>query len=638
MSDIIKHECGIALIRLLKPLEYYEARYGDFMYGLNKLYLLMEKQRNRGQEGAGVACIKFDVEPGYPYIERECSNSRQPIQDIFDKIKKGYTEAAVDGHFKQQPKVLIDASLAKKNIPFCAELLLGHLRYGTYGESSIECCHPFIRESNWKTRNLVIAGNFNLTNTDELFEFLVNRGMSPKEKKDTVTILEKIGNFLDEEDERLFKELKEQGYTDKEISCLIEKELDIKKILTQSAKDWDGGYVIVGLIGHGDAFILRDPAGIRPAYYYYDDEIVVAASERPAIQTTFNVKIETINELKPGHVLIIKKDGEISEELYKEPTEKKACSFERIYFSRGTDPDIYNERKALGKYLCPAVLKSISYDLENTVFSYIPNTAEAAFFGLKEGITDYLVEYKKKKIKDLGNSFSDEELEKILNIRIRIEKTAIKDERLRTFIAQDKERKDLVSHIYDITYGVVREGIDTLVVIDDSIVRGTTLQQSILQILDRINPKKIIIVSSAPQIRYPDCYGIDMSVLGDFIAFQAAIALLNETKEGKEIINKVYKKCKEHLTTKEPAINYVKEIYAPFTDEQIAKKVGELVKPQGMNAELEIIYQTIEALHRAIPNHHGDWYFTGDYPTPGGNKVVNRAFINFCEGIKKRPY
>ncbi len=633
MSDQIKHECGIALIRLLKPLEYYQLKYGTWMYGLNKLYLLMEKQHNRGQDGAGVVNVKLDLKPGEKYIHRHRSNHSEPIQDVFDQIKAHYLKIE-----EKNPELLLDASWAKENLPFAGELYLGHLRYGTFGRYNIENVHPVMRENNWKSRNLVIAGNFNLTNTDELFDILIQLGQHPKDFSDTVTILENIGHFLDEENQRLFNKYKNERYSNKKISPLIAENLDIQRILKRSSKRWDGGYAIAGIIGSGDAFVNRDPSGIRPASYYYDDEIVVVTSERPAIQTVMNVSADSIKELKPGYALIIKKNGNIKEKQIIKPYEKKSCSFERIYFSRGSDKDVYSERKKLGELLTTAILSAIDNDIENTVFSYIPNTAEAAFYGMMDGMRDYLKQVKKKKILELGNRITKEKLSKILSIHPRIEKITIKDVKLRTFITKDQGREDLVGHVYDITYGTVRKGIDNLVVIDDSIVRGTTLKQSILKILDRLEPKKIVIVSSAPQIRYPDCYGIDMAKLCDFIAFSAAIELLKET--GKEnIINEVYKKSKSQQDLpKEQIVNYVKEIYSQYTAEQISLKIGELLKSKNIQAEVKIVYQSIENLHLACPNDLGDWYFTGDYPTPGGNKVVNTSFINFIEKKDQRAY
>ncbi len=633
MSDAIKHECGIGLIRLLKPLEYYQKKYGTLTYGKDKLYLLMEKQHNRGQDGAGVANIKFDAKPGNRYISRYRSNAKQPIQDVFDQINTRFQL-----EYEKNPEQFSDVHWLKDNLPFSGELFLGHVRYGTYGENSIESCHPFLRQNNWMTKNLVVAGNFNLTNVDELFSLLVRIGQHPKRKSDTVTVLEKIGHFLDEENETLYQQYKSMGYDQVEISRLIAENLNVQRILERSANDWDGGYAMVGLMGHGDAFVLRDPNGIRPTYYYMDDEIAVVASERPPIQTAFNVPFENIKELTPGHALIIKKSGKISIEQVREPGEKRSCSFERIYFSRGNDKNIYQERKALGASICPAVMKSIDNDLTNSVFSFIPNTAEISFYGMIEELNNVLNQQKAEAIQKMNGKNDSKELQKILSTNIRREKIAIKDAKLRTFITQDQSRNDLVAHVYDITYGVVKKGIDNLVVIDDSIVRGTTLKQSILQILDRLGPKKIVVVSSAPQIRYPDCYGIDMAKMGDFIAFEAAIALLKE--RGKQIvIDDVYKKCKEQETLKKEQIkNYVKEIYDPFTAEEISAKITELLTPESVDTEIEIIYQTIEGLHAACPKHLGDWYFTGNFPTPGGNRVVNKAFVNYYEGKNERAY
>ena len=633
MSEQIKHECGIALIRLLKPLDFYVKKYGSALYGINKLYLLMEKQHNRGQDGAGVANIKLDVKPGTRYISRYRSNATNAIQEIFGKINAKYIDVN-----QKNPERLNDAKWLKENVAFSGELFLGHLRYGTHGKNSIENCHPFLRQNNWMTRNLVVAGNFNLTNVDELFQELVSLGQHPKEKTDTVTVMEKIGHFLDVENERLFQNYKGDNLSNDEISKLIGENIDVKQILVQASKRWDGGYAMAGLIGHGDAFVLRDPSGIRPAFYYQDDEIVVVTSERPVIQTAFNVPIETIKEITPGHALIIKKNGHISEQKVIEPNEKKACSFERIYFSRGSDKDIYQERKALGNLLVPSILKAIDYDMRNSVFSFIPNTAEVAYAGVIEGLHLHLNSVKKAEIKKLGQHATDEQLTEILSQRPRVEKIAIKDAKLRTFITNDNHRDDMVAHVYDTTYGIINKGVDNLVVVDDSIVRGTTLKQSIFKILDRLGPKKIVVVSSAPQIRYPDCYGIDMAKLGDFIAFRAAIALLKETHQ-ENIIDDVYEKAKaQESLPKEQIKNVVKEIYKPFTADQISKKITEILLPEGLNAEAEIVYQTIEGLHEACPNHAGDWYFTGDYPTNGGNKVANQAYINYVEGKNVRAY
>ncbi|HIA05561.1 MAG TPA: amidophosphoribosyltransferase [Flavobacteriales bacterium] len=633
MSDQIKHECGIALIRLLKPLDFYQKKYGTPCYGLNKLYLLMEKQHNRGQDGAGVANIKLDVPAGKRYISRYRSIAANPIQDIFDRINSKFAEVAQD-----TPDKLKDAQWLKENLAFTGELWVGHLRYGTYGKNNLEYCHPFLRQNNWKSRNLVLAGNFNLTNVDELFEQLVELGQHPKEKSDTVTMLEKIGHFLDEENSKLFKEYRAEGRDNHQISELIAENINISKILQESCKKWDGGYVVTGMLGHGDAFVMRDPSGIRPVYYYHDDEVAVVTSERPAIQTAFDVDRNEIKEIQPGHALVIKKNGKVSEPLITEPLERKSCSFERIYFSRGTDIDIYQERKNLGKSICPAVLKSIDHDIVNTVFSFIPNTAETAYYGMVEGINDYLNEVKERKIAELKDAKDQEGLKNILLMKPRLEKIAIKDAKLRTFITNDDARDDLVNHIYDVTYGALNKGEDNLVVIDDSIVRGTTLEQSILRILDRLGPKKIIVVSSAPQIRYPDCYGIDMAKLGDFIAFRAAIELLKDTLQ-ENIIEDVYNKSiAQQGLPKEQIVNHVKDIYRPFTPEQISAKIAEILTPKGMRAEVEIIYQSLQGLHEACPNHLGDWYFSGDYPTPGGNRVVNQAYINYVEGKNIRAY
>lgn len=633
MSDPIKHECGFVLIRLLKPLEYYQEKYGSWRYGLNKLYLMMEKQRNRGQDGAGVVSLKLDMIPGNKYLSRSRSNASTPIVNVFSDINGRMEKLTLE-----DPALINDPKFAKEKLPFAGELLLGHLRYGTFGKNNIENVHPVMRENNWKSRNLVIAGNFNLTNVDELFGHLTELGQHPKDYSDTVTILEKVGHFLDEENQTLFRQYKNQGYTNFEISENIANHLDIQKILEESSKNWDGGYVVAGLVGHGDAFVSRDPNGIRPAFYYHNDEFVIAASERSPIQTAFQANIEDIKEVKRGHALIIKKNGKISEEVVRIPHKNKACSFERIYFSRGSDHDIYRERKKLGELIVPTILKRVDYDIENTVFSFIPNTAESAFYGMIEGVESWLMEEKERRILEKGKDITPEELRKILKLRPRAEKVAIKDVKLRTFISEDKGRDDLVGHVYDITYGSVKKGVDNLVIIDDSIVRGTTLRQSILKILDRLEPKKIVVVSSSPQIRYPDCYGIDMAKLGDFIAFQAAIQLLKDHKK-EHIIDEVYKKSKEQENLpKEDVINYVTQIFKPFTQKQISDKIAEIIKTKGINAEVEVIYQTVENLHVACPDHPGDWYFTGDYPTPGGNKVVNKSFINYVEGNDARAY
>jgi amidophosphoribosyltransferase len=633
MSDAIKHECGIALIRLKKPLQYYYDKYGTAFYALSKLHLLMEKQHNRGQDGAGVANIKFNMEAGERYISRLRSIDSKPIQDIFDQINNRFKQVG-----EENPANLKDVDYLKKNVGFTGELFLGHLRYGTFGRNSIESCHPFLRQNNWITRNLVVAGNFNLTNVDELFDVLVEIGQHPKEKSDTVTVLEKIGHFLDQENEALYNELKPQGYSNPEIYAKIEERIDIEKILKRASSDWDGGYAMAGLFGHGDAFVLRDPSGIRPAYWFEDDEVCVVASERPVIQTAFNLKSEQIKELTPGHALIIRKNGSVKETLINEPEEALKCSFERIYFSRGNDIEIYNERKLLGKNVVPQVLDAIGHDLDNSVFSFIPNTAEVSFYGMIKGLEDYLNDRKFNAIKALGSNITEEKLHEIIYQRARIEKIAIKDAKLRTFITQDDSRDDLVAHVYDITYGSVKRNQDNLVIIDDSIVRGTTLKQSILRILDRLDPKTIVVVSSAPQIRFPDCYGIDMAKMGDFIAFEAAISLLND--QGKTaLIEDVYQKCKAQIDLpKEQIKNYVKEIYAPFTDQEVSDKIAQLLTPPMINAKVKIIYQTVENLHQACPKNLGDWYFTGNYPTPGGNKVVNKAFVNWMEGKNERAY
>ena len=633
MSDAIKHECGIALVRLKKPLEFYLEKYGTAFYGLSKLHLLMEKQSNRGQDGAGVANIKFDMAPGQRYISRYRSVDSKPTQDIFDYIY---------GRFKsigeEHPERLKDLKYLKENAGFTGELFLGHLRYGTFGRNSIESCHPFLRQNNWITRNLVVAGNFNMTNVDELFDVLVEIGQHPKEKSDTVTVMEKIGHFLDEENDSMYAELQSKGLSNTEIYQQIAKELDIEKILKKASHDWDGGYAMAGLFGHGDAFVLRDPSGIRPAFWFENDEVCVVASERPVIQTAFNLKYEDIKELTPGHALIIKKDGIVTETKINEPHEPKACSFERIYFSRGNDHEIYNERKNLGRFVVPQILETIDYDLQNSVFSFIPNTAETSFYGMIKGLEDHSNEVKFNALNAIEGKPTEAELKEILFKRARIEKIVIKDAKLRTFITQDDQRDEMVSSVYDITYGSVHRGKDNLVIIDDSIVRGTTLKQSILKILDRLGPKKIVVVSSAPQIRFPDCYGIDMAKMGDFIAFEAAITLLKETNR-EHIIDAVYEKCKSQAyLPKEDITNFVKEIYTPFTPQEISNKIAQLLTPATIKAEVEIVYQTVENLHKACPNNKGDWYFTGDYPTPGGNKVVNTAFINYVEGKNVRAY
>ncbi|WGK65899.1 amidophosphoribosyltransferase [Croceiramulus getboli] len=632
MSDAIKHECGIAVIRLLKPLEYYKEKYGSAFYGVQKMYLMMEKQHNRGQDGAGFASIKLDMAPGERYISRQRSVAQQPIQDIFAQIN-GRINEVMEEHLEYKDNV----ELQKRHVPYIGELLLGHVRYGTFGKNSVESVHPFLRQNNWMHRNLIVAGNFNMTNVFQLFNKLVSLGQHPKEKADTITVMEKIGHFLDDAVAKVYKKLKKEGYSKREASPLIAERLKIAKILRKAAKDWDGGYAMAGLLGHGDAFVLRDPAGIRPAYYYRDEEVVVVASERPVIQTVFNVPFEKVHELEPGHAMIIKKNGSSSIKQVLEPLPRKACSFERIYFSRGSDAEIYEERKQLGRLLMPEVLKSIDYDTSNTVFSFIPNTAETSFYGMVEAAQDVLNKEKQREILEEKEKLTEERLQEILSRKLRTEKIAIKDVKLRTFITEDSSRDDLVAHVYDVTYGVVQPE-DNLVIIDDSIVRGTTLKKSIIKMMARLNPKKIIVVSSAPQIRYPDCYGIDMARLEDFIAFRAAIALLND--QGKEhLIDEVYEKCKEQVDLEDREVqNFVKEIYAPFTDKEISAKISELLTDDDIVPEVEIIYQTVENLHQACPKNLGDWYFTGDYPTDGGHRVVNRAFINFVEGNKERAY
>ena len=632
MSDAIKHECGIALIRLLKPLEYYKEKYGTAFYGVNKMYLMMEKQHNRGQDGAGFASIKLNTKPGERYISRIRSVQQQPIQDIFSQINE-----RVSKELALHPEYINDVTLQKKHIPYIGELFLGHVRYGTFGKNSAESVHPFLRQNNWMHRNLIVAGNFNMTNVKELFNNLVELGQHPKEYTDTITIMEKIGHFLDDAVSKIYKNLKEEGYNKSECSPLIAERLNVAKILKRAAKNWDGGYAMAGLLGHGDSFVLRDPAGIRPAYFYKDDEVVVVASERPVIQTVFNVDFKNVIELKPGHAIITKKSGETSVKKILAPLERKACSFERIYFSRGSDSEIYQERKMLGKLLMPKVLEAINNDTKNTVFSYIPNTAETSFYGMIETAEAFLNSKKTKAILRGKRSISAEKVTDILSERLRIEKIAIKDVKLRTFITEDSSRDDLVAHVYDITYGVIKPS-DNLVIIDDSIVRGTTLKKSIIKMMDRLHPKKIIVVSSAPQIRYPDCYGIDMANLESLIAFKATLALLKETDQY-HIIEEVYKKCKAQVNLDDvDVMNFVKEIYEPFTDEEISNKISELLSDETVNAEVTIIFQSVENLNKACPKNLGDWYFTGNYPTLGGNRVVNKAFINFYEGNNERAY
>lgn len=630
MSDQINHECGLALIRLLKPLDFYKKKYGSSTYGLNKLYLMLEKQHNRGQDGAGFASVKLDVKPGNRFMHRERSASQNPIQEIFKN-----SNSRITAHKDKNPKWTMES--LKKNTAHVSELFLGHVRYGTFGQNSVEAVHPFLRQNNWMHRNLIVAGNFNMTNNKELFNDLVMLGQHPKEMSDTVTVMERIGHFLDDAVGKIYQKLKKSGVSKIEASSIIGEKLDIIKILKKASKDWDGGYVIGGLIGHGDAFVIRDPAGIRPAYYYKDDEVLVVASERPVIKTVFNTPENTIKVLGPGDGLVIKKSGELIIKSIIKSVEKKSCSFERIYFSRGSDIKIYNERKKLGRLVFPQILKAVNNDLKNTVFSYIPNTAEVSFFGLVHEAQDYMNEIAEKKIMEQGNDISREKLKKLLSYRPRIEKVAIKDAKLRTFITDDSSRDELVKHVYDVTYGSIKK-TDNLVIIDDSIVRGTTLQKSIIKMLDRLSPKKIIIVSSAPQIRYPDCYGIDMARMGDLIAFRAAIKLIKESNN-EDLIKTVYKNCVEENKQDVNKIkNQVKEIYNLFTDDQISSKISSMLKEKDINADVEVIYQSIENLHIACPDDLGDWYFSGNYPTPGGNKVVNQAFINYFEGSNKRAY
>lgn len=629
MAEALKHECGIAMIRLLKPLEYYQKKYGTWQYGLNKLYLLMEKQHNRGQEGAGLAVIKIDNKPGKEFIFRERALGSGAISEIFANIHKNYE--------KIPRQAVDDVFYAKEELPFAGELFLGHLRYSTTGKTGMSYVHPFLRRNNWTSRNLALAGNFNMTNVDEIFAHLVSEGQHPRDYADTFVLLESLGHYLDREVQYQYDRFSEQAQGE-ELNELIEKNLDVTSMLQRASESWDGGYTICGLIGCGDAFTYRDPWGIRPAFYYHDEEIIVVASERPVIQTTLNVDADAVKELLPGQAIIIKKDGNIKFDQIRKKEKITPCSFERIYFSRGSDTDIYKERKQLGKLLLPDILKSINNDLRNTVFSFIPNTAEVAFFGMVESLNEHLNNIKLQKIKDKGNAISNEELQKILSIKIRSEKVAIKDIKLRTFIAQDNGRDDLAAHVYDVTYNSIRPHQDNIVVIDDSIVRGTTLKQSIIKMLDRLHPKKIVIASSSPQVRYPDCYGIDMSRMSEFAAFRAAIELLKENNM-QNIIDSVYRKSAEQRNKpKEEIVNYVKEIYEPFTDEQISKKIAEMLTPQGTQAEVEIVYQTIENLHEACPNHQGDWYFSGNYPTAGGNRMVNTAFLNYIEGVDKRSY
>ncbi|WP_410880964.1 amidophosphoribosyltransferase [Myroides sp. DW712] len=632
MSDALQHECGIAFLRLKKPLSYYKEKYGSAFYPIQKMYLLLEKQHNRGQDGAGLASIKLDMEPGERYISRVRSNKAQPIQDIFAQIN-----GRINAEMEEHPEYAADAALQKKHIPYLGEVFLGHVRYGTFGKNSIESVHPFLRQNNWMHRNLIVAGNFNLTNVRELFDDLVRLGQHPKEMSDTITVMEKIGHFLDDEIDDLYYKIKQEGFSKKTASPIIGERLDIARILRRASKNWDGGFTMAGMLGHGDAFVFRDPAGIRPAFYYENDEIVVVASERPVIQTALNVPFEDIKELTPGQAIIVKKDASVHFEQILEPLPLKACSFERVYFSRGNDADIYQERKDLGKLIFPQVLDVIENDTDNSVFSYIPNTSETSFFGMIEGAQDFLNQRKISDILKNKEALTEEKLQEILSVKLRTEKIAIKDAKLRTFITDDSSRDDLVAHVYDVTYGVIKP-TDNLVIIDDSIVRGTTLKKSIIRMLDRLNPKRIVVVSAAPQVRYPDCYGIDMAKLEGLIAFQAVIEMLKE-RNMYHIVEEVYQKSKAQLGLKdEEVINYVKEIYAPFTDEEISAKIAQMVTEEGTKSEIQIVFQSIENLHKACPKNLGDWYFTGDYPTKGGNRVVNRAFINYFEGRDEKPY
>lgn len=632
MSDAIQHECGIALLRLKKPLEFYKEKYGTAFYGVQKMYLLMEKQHNRGQDGAGLASIKLDVNPGERYISRIRSNDPQPIKDIFAQIND-----RIARELEEHPEYVNNVGLQKQNIPYLGEVFLGHVRYGTFGKNSIESVHPFLRQNNWMHRNLIVAGNFNMTNVKELFQNLIDLGQHPKQMADTVTVMEKIGHFLDDEVTELYKQCKLEGYSKQEASPVIGERLNIQRILERASRNFDGGYAMAGLLGHGDSFVMRDPAGIRPAYFYEDDEIVVVASERPVIQTVFNVAFEKVHELDPGSAIIIKKNGSVSVQEVRTPLVKKACSFERIYFSRGSDAEIYKERKELGKLIFPSVLNAIDYDTDNTVFSYIPNTAETSFYGMSEAAQDFLNQRKAQAIIEQKDTLTEASLQDLLSVKIRTEKIAIKDAKLRTFITEDSSRDDLVAHVYDVTYGVVKPS-DNLVIIDDSIVRGTTLKQSIIKMMDRLQPKKIVVVSSAPQIRYPDCYGIDMAKLEGLVAFRATLALLKE-RNMYHIVEEVYQKSKaQENYTDADVVNYVKEIYEPFTDQEISDKIAEMLTPEGTKAAVKIIYQTVADVHLACPKNLGDWYFTGDYPTAGGNRVVNRAFMNFYEGKDARAY
>ena len=621
--EVLKHECGVAMVRLLKPLEYYHQKYGTWMYGLNKLYLLMEKQHNRGQEGAGLACVKLEASPGEEYMFRERALGTGAITEIF---------AAVHDHYKDLPPgKLNDPLFAKANLPFAGELYMGHLRYSTTGKSGISYVHPFLRRNNWRAKNLALCGNFNLTNVNDIFKEITAIGQHPRKYADTYIMLEQMGHRLDREVERLYRKYEEEGLQGMDITHAIEGHMDLSNVLKRCVPTWDGGFVICGLTGSGESFSVRDPWGIRPAFYYADDEIVVLASERPVIQTAMNVQAGDIKELQRGEAMFISKDGRFRTSQIVEPEENKACSFERIYFSRGSDVDIYRERKKLGENLVHPILKAVDYDIKHTVFSFIPNTAEVAYFGMQEGLNNYLNKLKKEWIADRSHLLQEEELDQILSMRVRAEKVAIKDIKLRTFIAEGNSRNDLAAHVYDITYGSIEPFVDNLVVIDDSIVRGTTLKQSIIGILDRLHPRKIVIVSSSPQVRYPDYYGIDMSRMNEFIAFKAAVALLKE-RGMESVITEAYWKAKKQQAKEEGTIvNYVKEIYAPFTDEEISAKMVDLLTPAGTRAKVEIVYQTLEGLHASCPNHPGDWYFSGDYPTQGGARMVNNAFIHYME-------
>ncbi|HPI09082.1 MAG TPA: amidophosphoribosyltransferase [Saprospiraceae bacterium] len=630
MSDPINHECGIAVVRLLKPLEFYHKKYGTAFYGVQKMQLLLQKMRNRGQDGAGIATIKLNPEPGTRYISRKRSNATNYLTDLFEMVWARLNQIT--------PEQRNDPAWLRANMPYMGEVLMGHLRYGTHGDNSIERVHPFHRQNNWITRNLLLAGNFNMTNVDELFEELVELGQYPKEKSDTVTVLEKIGHFLDDEVQRLHTWFKPDGYSNQKLNQLIFDNLDVQRLLRRASKKFDGGYVLGGLIGHGDAFLMRDPNGIRPAYWYMDDEVVVGASERPAIQSAFNIRYKNVRELKPGHALIVKYNGKVEELPFIEPREKRACSFERIYFSRGNDREIYQERKKLGHQLAIKALEAVNFDVKNTVFSYIPNTAEAAYYGLMEGLDAEMNKWKQAQILALGNDIKPEKLAEILQAHTRNEKLVHKDDKQRTFIADKKSRNSMVGHVYDVTYGICNDNVDTLVLLDDSIVRGTTLRDSIVSITARLRPKRIIILSSAPQIRFPDCYGIDMSKMKDFVAFQALVELLKD--HGKEnLLQETYQRCKnsEYLPI-EAVTNEVIALYDQFEFEQISKKISEIVRPKDLKPQLDVIFQTLDGLHDACPHNSGDWYFSGRYPTPGGNRVANRAFMNFVENKDARAY